>query len=144
MKMERRPRTAADGDSLWLAELVETARGITYFIGHFEIEQLFEEGCSFCIWEYVGELGEAHVATVADDVEYLATERGDVVLFEIESLLDGCGFVGRLPIHGIEEILCRGDEPCAVETNEAVTAVAAVVGDTAGESEDVASIVEGN
>ena len=93
------------GDTWRLTELIEAAWGITDFIGHFEIEQLFEEGCSFCIWEYVGELGEAHVATVADDVEYLATEGRDVVLFEIECLLDGSGLAGGLPIHGIEKIL---------------------------------------
>ena len=39
-----------------LPQLVEAAWGITDFIGHFEIEQLFEEGCSFCIGEDVGEL----------------------------------------------------------------------------------------
>ena len=91
--MERRPRTAAAGRS-GSAQLIETTRGITDGVGHFEIEQRFEKSCSFCVWEDVGELGEAHVATVAADVEYLATERGDVVLCDLVGLLVGSRWAG--------------------------------------------------
>ena len=92
------------GDTWRLAELIEAAWGIADFIGHFEIEQLFEEGCSFCIWEDVGKLRESHVAAVAKDVEYLASEWRDVIFFEVEGLLDGSGGAGGLPVHGIEEV----------------------------------------
>ena len=102
------------GDTWWLTEVIEAAWGITDFIGHFEIEQLFEEGCSFCVWEDVGELREAEITAVTKDVEYLVSEGRDVVLFEIEGLLDGSGLAGGLPIHGIEKILDRGDESCPV------------------------------
>ena len=127
-----------------LFQLVEATWGITNFIGHFEIEQLFEEGCSFCIGEDVGELGEAQVATVAEYVEYLATEGRDMVFFEVEGLLDGSRLTGGLPIHGIEEVLCAGNQTCPVETDEPIATIAAVVGDTAWEGEYIPTIVKGN
>jgi hypothetical protein len=85
--------------------LIDASRGITDFIGHFEIEQLFEKSCSFCVWEDVGELREAEITAVPKDVEYFVPEGRDVVLFEIEGLLDGSWLAGGLPIHGIEKIL---------------------------------------
>ena len=127
-----------------LSQLVEATWGITDFIGHFEIEQLFKEGCSFCVWEDVSELGEAQVATVADDVENFASERGYVFLFEVEGLLDGNRLAGRLPVHGIEEVLSTGNQACTVEADEAIATVAAIVGDTPWKSENIAPVVEGD
>ncbi len=126
-----------------LPQLVEATWGITDFIGHFKIEQLFEEGCSFCIGEDVGELGEAQVATVAEYVEYLATEGRDMVFFEVEGLLDGSGLTGGLPIHGIEEVLCAGNQTCPVEADEPVATVASVIRYSSWEGEYIPTIVKG-
>ena len=128
----------------FLAVLVETAGGVADLVGHFEVEEFFEEGGAFDVGKDVGELGETQVAAVAEDVEDATAEGRDVVLFEVERLLDGLRMLGRLPVHGIEEVLGRGDQTGTVEADETVAAVAAVVGDATGEREDVASVVEGD
>ena len=128
----------------FLAGLVETAGGVADLVGHFEVEEFFEEGSAFDVGKDVGELGETHVATVAEDVEDATSEGRYVVLFEVERLLDGWRLLGRLPIHRIQEVLGRGDQAGTVETDETVATVAAVVGDAPGEGEDVASVVEGD